>query len=99
MEVVLDENGLLEYVKIDISKPQAFDAQNLAKWKKDVPKVRRIILEGVQDHIVSNIHGKENPFAMLKALTKLLENNRDHKKLVLKDELQNIKMQKNYTIT
>ncbi len=30
MEVVLDENGLLEYIKTNVAKPQASDAQNLA---------------------------------------------------------------------
>lgn len=58
MEAVLDNNGFLEYIKIDVAKPSEVDAQNHAQWKKDVSKVRRIILEGVRDHIVSNIHGK-----------------------------------------
>lgn len=58
MEAVLDDNGLLEYIKIDVEKPQAYNAHNLAQWKKDVAKVRRIILEGLWDHISSNIHGK-----------------------------------------
>lgn len=66
MEAVLDDNGLLEYIKSDVEKPQASDSQNLAQWKKDVAKVRRIILEGVRDHIVSNIQGKETFFAMWK---------------------------------
>jgi len=58
MEAMLDGNGLLEYVKINIPKLGSTNAQNLAQWKKYVAKARRIILEGVQDHIVSNIHGK-----------------------------------------
>ena len=68
MEAVLDENGFLEYIKSGVEKSQAYDAQNLAKWKKYVAKVRRIILEGVWDHIVSVIHRKETSFAKLKAL-------------------------------
>ena len=59
MEEVLDENGLLEYIMTDVEKQQEFDAQNISQWKKYVSKVRRIILEGVQDHIVSNIHEKK----------------------------------------
>lgn len=98
MEAVLDDNWLLEYVKTDIAKPGSTDAQNLAQWKKDVAKARRIILEGVWDHIVSNFHGKETPFSMWKELTKLFENNSDHRKMALKDKLQNIKIQKNDTI-
>jgi len=58
MEVVLDDNGLLEYINKNVAKPQAPNAQNLDQWKKYLAKVSRIILEGVWDHIVSNIHGK-----------------------------------------
>jgi len=74
-EAVLDDNGLLEYIKIDVAKSQESNAQNLAQWKKDVAKVSRIILEGVRYHIVSNLHGKETLFTMWKALKELLENN------------------------
>jgi len=63
-----------------------------------VEKARRIILEGVRDHIVSNLHGKETPFTMWKALTNLFENNSDHKKLALKDKLKKIKMEKGDSI-
>lgn len=52
MEEVLDANGFLEYIKTYVAKLQAYDAQNLSKWKKDMAKARRIILEGVQDHII-----------------------------------------------
>lgn len=55
-------------------------------------------MEIVRDHIVSNIHGKETPFKMWKALTQLFENSSDHENLALKDKLQNIKMRKNETI-
>jgi len=68
MEAILDDNGLLEYIKSDVAKPQASYAQNLSQWKKHVDKVRRIILEGVCDHIVSNIHGKETFFTMWKEI-------------------------------
>lgn len=68
MEALLDENGLLEYITIDVAKPQAYDSQNLAQWKKDVTKARKFILEVVWDNIVMNHHGKETCFAMWKEL-------------------------------
>jgi len=98
MEAVLGYNGLLEYIKKDVAKPQASDAHNLSQWKKDVVKMRRITLEGVWDHIISNLHRKETLFKMWKELTQLFENSSDHKKLALKDKLQSIKMQKNNII-
>lgn len=97
MEAVLDDNELLEYVKTKISKPGLVDAHNLAQWKKDVAKARKIILECVRDHIVSNIHDKETPFTMWKALTNLFENRSGDRKVVLREKLRNIMMQKNQT--
>lgn len=47
MEVVLENNGLKEFIDNDIPKPPITNAQDLAEWKKCVAKVRRIILEGV----------------------------------------------------
>ena len=60
--------------------------------------MRRILLEGVQDHIVSSIHGKVTPYAMWKALTGLFQSINDHRKLALKDKLRKIKMEKGDTI-
>jgi len=97
MEAVFADNGLLEYIESDIPQPAATDAQ-LVQWKKDVAKGRRIILEGVRDHIVSNLHGKASPFAMWKTLTELFQNQSDQRKLALKDKLRKIKMEKNDTI-
>jgi hypothetical protein len=53
---------------------------------------------GVRDHIVSSLHGKTTPYAMWKVLTDLFQNSSDHRKLVLKDKLRKIKMEKGDTI-
>jgi hypothetical protein len=98
MEVVLKDNGLKGYIDNDVPKPDATDTANLDAWKKKVAKVRKILLEGVRDHIISSIHGKTTPYAMWKVLTDLFQNNSDHRKLVLKDKLKKIKMEKGDTI-
>ena len=61
-------------------------------------KAMRILLEGVQDHIVSSLHGKATPYAMWKALTDLFHSSSDHRKLVLKNKLGKIKMEKGDSI-
>lgn len=66
MEVMLEDNGLKEFIDQDISKPPTSDAKDPAKWKKCVARVRQIILERVPDHIVSCLHGKETPYTMWK---------------------------------
>jgi hypothetical protein len=98
MESVLEYNGLNEFIDKDVPKPDVADATNLDAWKKKVEKARRILLEGVRDHIVSNLHGKDTPYAMWNALTDLFQNSNDHRKLVLKDKLRKIKMEKGDSI-
>jgi len=63
-----------------------------------VVKARRIILEGVRDHIVSSLHGKETPYSMWKVLTNLFQNISDHRKLELKEKIRKIKMEKGDSI-
>ena len=98
MEVVLEDNGLKEFFELAIPKPTTTDAQNLVEWKKCVVKEMRIILEGVRDHIVLSLHGKETSHAMWKTLTDLYQNNSAQRKLEQKDKLQKIKMEKGNTI-
>ena len=69
MEVVLADNGLKDFIDQEVPKPT--DATQLAEWKKCVARARRILLEGVLDHIVSSLHGKETPFSMWKTLKDL----------------------------
>ena len=58
MEVVLEDNGLKDFIDQEVPKPAVANATKLAEWKKCVARARRILLEGVQDHIVSSLHGK-----------------------------------------
>jgi hypothetical protein len=98
MEAVLEDNVLKEYIDKDVPKPDATDTTNLDAWQKKVEKARRILLEGVRDHIVSSLHGKTTPHEMWKVLTDLFQYSRDHRKLALKDKLKKIKMEKGATI-
>ena len=67
MEAVLDDNGPKEFIDAEILKPT--DAAQVEAWQKQTAKCRRILLEGVKDHIVSSLHGKNSPYLMWKALT------------------------------
>ena len=99
MEAILEENGLKEFIDNDISKTVATDASLLDAWKKKVAKARSILLEGVRDHIVSSLHGKETPYTMWKALTIFFQSRSDHIKLSLKDKLGKIKKERGDTIS
>jgi hypothetical protein len=98
MEAVLEDNGLKDYIDKDVPKLDVTDTENIDSWKKKVEKERRIMLEGVQEHVVSSLHTKTTPHAMWKILKDLFQNSSDHRKLVLKDKLKKIKMEKGDTI-
>eukprot|EP00253_Pinus_taeda_P021438 PITA_21438 len=95
MEVVLEDNKLKDFIDQEVPNPAAASAQELVEWKKRVAKARRIILEGVRDHIVSSLHGKETPFSMWKTLKDLYQNSNDQRK----DKLRKIKCEKGDTIS
>ena len=47
MEAVLEDNELKDFIDTDVPQPATTNAQLLDAWKKNVEKVRRILLEGV----------------------------------------------------
>ena len=96
MEAVLEDNGLKEFIDMDVQKPT--DPAEVEAWQKKMAKCRRILLEGVKDRIVSNLHGKATPYLMWKALTDLFQSKSDQRKLALKYKLKNIKMEKGDSI-
>ena len=69
MEVVLEDNGLKDFIDSDVPKLGSSDVALLDAWKNNTAKTRRLLLEGVKDHILSSLHGKATPFLMWKALT------------------------------
>eukprot|EP00253_Pinus_taeda_P003357 PITA_03357 len=89
MEVVLDDNGLKEFIEVEVPNPT--DVAQVEAWQKKTGKCRRILFEGMTNHIVSSLHGKASPYLMWKALTYLFQSKSDQRKLELKDKLRNIK--------
>ena len=98
IEAVLEDNGLKDFIDSDVPKPGSRDAALLDTWKKKISKTRRILLEVVKDHIVSSLDRKATPFSMWKALTIFFQISSDQRKLVLKDKLRKIKMEKGDSI-
>jgi len=66
----------------------------LAQHNKKDAKARRIILEGVKDHIIPHLTGKKTTKAMWITNIGLYQGSSETRKLGLKDKLRNIKMSK-----
>ena len=56
-------------------------------------------MDGIRDHIFSNIHGQYIMYEMWQVLIDLFQNSSDHRKLALMDKLLNVKMQRIETIS
>ena len=64
MEVVLDDNGLKEFIDVDIPKPASSDVSALDAWKKKVAKCTVGRCEGPncvqpswESHSILNVEG------------------------------------------
>ena len=69
ISLVLEENGLLEITKAKVAAP-ANPIQLAAHTKKNF-KARRILVDGVKDHIIPHFSSKKTAKDMWEALVKL----------------------------
>lgn len=69
MSVVLKDNGLLKFVKNPETAP--IYSQQLIHCNNNGTKTRRIILEGVKDHIIPHLHQKKTTKDMWKTILDL----------------------------
>ena len=53
---LLDEHDLKNFIGSTLAEP--VDVAPLRAFKKNMEKAKRLILDGVKDHIVSHIYGK-----------------------------------------
>jgi hypothetical protein len=94
--LVLEENGLLEFAE-GKAVPPADPAQLAAHLKKDV-KTRRIIVDGVKDHIIPHLSGKKTTKEMWEALVKLYQSDNQSRKMLLREKLRSTKMAKGESV-
>ena len=71
MSFLLDEYGLKAYIDAVVAIPQ--DADKKKEYKKEMVPAKRLILDGVHDHIVSHIAGKFTAKQMWDALSMLYQ--------------------------
>ena len=60
--IILEDNDLAQYVKTEVAEPN--DDPGKLTFKKNMIKAKRIILESVNDHLLSNIDDLNTPKAM-----------------------------------
>ena len=71
-------------VPTDVSAKDIFD-------KKDI-KAKRILLDAIKDHVIPHVSGKYHAYQMRIALNNLYQNSNEKWKMVLRDKLKSIQM-------
>jgi 2-phosphoglycerate kinase len=83
---------LLEIVEGKVAAP--VDRVQLVAHTKKVVKTRRILVDGVKDHIIPHLFGKKTMKDMWDALVKLYQSDNQSRKMLLRDKLRSTEMAK-----
>jgi hypothetical protein len=94
--LILEENDLVSFVEQDIEELEGYEAK--AKYKKDLIKAKRIIVDSIRNHLIPHVSALKNPKKMMYALSRLFEGNNITWKMTLRTQLKNVKMQNSETI-
>lgn len=89
---LLDEHDLKAYVDIVVVVP--VDADPLKKYKIEIAKAKRLILDGVRDHVVCHIVGKGTAKVMWDALATLYQGSSEQWKMYLEEKMRSARIQK-----
>lgn len=93
---LLDEFGLKDYAEKGAAEPS--DPDELWLFQRQKAKTKRMILDGLRDHIVPHVVGKDTTKEMWDALVKLYQDPSENREMILKEKLRTIKMLKGETI-
>ena len=96
ISLVLEENELDSYIHEKIQVPEGDEAKALDKKKLVMEK--RIIADSIKDHLIPQLSSLKTTKAMFDALTKLFEGKNINRKMTLRNQLKNVKIQNAETI-
>ena len=94
--LILEENDLEKLVKEEVAEPKGHEAK--ANFKKNMIRAKTIIVDSTKDHLIPYVSSLDTPKEMFEALTRLFEGNNINRKMTLRTQLKNVKMQKFDTI-
>ena len=89
--LILEENDLEGFIEEDIPEPEEDEATT--KHKKSLVKAKRIIADSIKDHLIPHVSSLKTPKQMFDALSRLYEGKNINKKMALRTQLKNVRMQ------
>ena len=84
------------YINEEVPIPEVDEAKALHKNKLVMAK--RIIVDSIKYHLIPQVSSLKTPKAMFDALTKLFEGKNINRKMTLRNQLKNVKIQNTETI-
>jgi hypothetical protein len=94
--LILEENDLEKFVKGEILEPN--DATEKSEHQKDTIRAKRIIADSIKDHLIPYVSSKKTLKEMFDSFTRLYEGKNINRKMNLRTQLKNTRMQKGETI-
>jgi predicted DNA-binding ArsR family transcriptional regulator len=94
--LILEENDLKDFVKEEVPEPDEDEAKS--KYKKNLVKAKRIIVNSIKDHLILHVSSLRTPKQMFDALSKYYEGKNINWKMTLRTQLKNVKMHSSETI-
>ena len=96
ISLVLEGNELDSYIHEEIPVPEGDQAKAL--HKKNMVMEKRIVADSIKDHLIPQLSSLKTPKAMFDALTKLFEGKNINRKMSLRNQRKNVKIQNADTI-
>ena len=90
--IVLEAHNFRDHAEKTLATPTDLDL--LRKHKEAVAHAKRLIMDGIKDHIVPHLAEKKTTNEMWKALISLYEGNFFQRKMLLETQMRSLKMTK-----
>jgi hypothetical protein len=90
--LILEDNDLSRFIKEEVLEPVV--ATEKAKHQKDTIRAKRIIADSIKDHLIPYVSSKKTWKEMFDSLTRLYEGKNINRKMNLRTQLKNTRMQK-----
>jgi hypothetical protein len=94
--LILEENELARFVREEVSDPD--DVVGKAKHQKDTIRAKRIIVDSIKYHLIPYVSSKKTLKEMFDALNRLYEGKNLNRKMNLRTQLKNTRMQRGESI-
>ena len=95
LEIIAENNDVLEYIQGRIPEPpENASASIKSRYKKGESKAKRIIVDGLQDHLLAYVGNLRKSKDMYDKIADMYEINNLNEIITLKDQLKEMKMNK-----